>query len=197
MSSNETPPRLPEEEASTFLRNTAIAGTVIAPAAMLLPPRKIDIRFFVLAGAFSLSTNYLAHSYTGESLYSRFQRRMVGMLPGTGLPPEAERTQRLLREHRQREAAMRQQQRQAEAVEVEAAATGGLAKKVEDVWMGGEGQDWQKKRAEEHQKQFDEGKGMGSIIMDQISDVWSGNWRAGSKKEGDGSSEDAAKGEKR
>lgn len=193
MSTTESSPRPPEDEYSAFFRNTAIAGAVIAPAAMLLPPRKIDIRFFVLAGAFSMSTNYLAYSYTGQSLYNRFQTRMVSMLPGTGLPPEAEKTQRLLREHRQREAAMKQQQKEAEAA--------GLAKKVEDVWMGGEDKDWQKKRAEEHQKQFDEGKGMGGIIMDQISDVWSGTWRAAPKKEaGDdktASTQDAAKAERR
>lgn len=193
MSADESFPRPPEDEANKFLRNTAIAGTIIAPAAMLLPPRKIDIRFFVLAGAFSMSTNYLAYSYTGTSLYTRFQQRMVSMIPGTGLPPEAEKTQRLLREHRQREAAMKQQQKESEA--------SGLAKKVEDVWLGGEDKDWQRKRAEEHQKQFDEGKGMGGIIMDQIADVWSGNWRAGSKKEDGaektGSSEDASKAEKR
>lgn len=190
MASDTTPSGLPEAEANVFLRNTAIAGTIIAPAAMLLPPRKIDIRFFVLAGAFSLSTNYLAYSYTGESLYTRFQRRMIGMMPGTGLPPEAEKTQRLLREHRQREAAMRQQQSQAEAES--------LAKKVEGVWMGGEDKDWQRKRAEEHQKQFDEGKGMGGIIMDQISDVWNGNWGSGAKKEGtDKTADEATKAEKR
>ena len=74
------------------------------------------------------------------------------------------------------------QQHQASAAAAAAGETG-LAKKVEDVWMGGEDKDWQKKRAEEHQKQFDEGKGMGSIIMEQISDVWSGNWRPSSKKD--------------
>lgn len=176
MAANESAPQPPEDETNIFLRNTAIAGTVITPIAMLLPPRKVDVRFFVLAGAFSLSSNYLAYSYTGQSFYTRFQHRMLSMIPDT-LPPAAERTQQLLREHKQREAAIKAQPQ----AEDKDAAQARLAKKVEDVWLGGEDKDWQKKRAEEHQKQFDEGKGMGSIIIEQIADVWSGNWKPSSK----------------
>lgn len=162
------------EEVNVFLKNTAIAGTIITPLAMLLPPRKIDLRFMVLAGAFSMSTNYLAYSYTGQSIYSRFTTRAASLFD-MGLPAEAQKTQALLREHRQREAALKQQQ-------LEEKGNQGIKKKVEDVWMGGEGKDWEKKRAEEHQRKFDEGAGLGEIIMDQISEVWSGKWKSSTKK---------------
>ncbi|KFH47380.1 hypothetical protein ACRE_017140 [Hapsidospora chrysogenum ATCC 11550] len=186
----------PDDQAERFLKNSAIAGAVICPLAMLLPPRKIDVRFFVLASTFSLSTSHLAKVYTGESLYARFQRRANGLVDSaTGLPPEAQRTQQLLREHRAAQAA--QKQRQADEEE-EGRRKAGLAKVVDDVWMGGEDKDWQKKRLEEHQRSFAEGKGMTGIIMDQIADVWSGNWRPDAKKKADGeTTADEAKPEKK
>lgn len=152
-----------------FLKNSAIAGAIICPLAMLLPPRKMDLRFFVLAGGFSMSTSHLAYVYTGESIYGRFQRRVSGLAQATqGLPPEAQRTQQILREHREQQE--RQQRKQ------------GLAKVVDEVWMGGEDEDWQKRRVEEHQRSFEQGKGMFDIIIQQVADVWTGNWKPDAKK---------------
>ncbi|KAF4981524.1 hypothetical protein FDECE_17682 [Fusarium decemcellulare] len=181
-------PPLPPRNA--FIHNSAIAGAVIAPLAMLLPPRKMDLRFFVLMGAFSLATNQLAYEYTGSSIYSRFGNR-VGNAFGTELPEGAKRTQQLLREHREREAAAKRQQEKTEEKQ-------GVAKALNDVWMGGEDKDWREKRAEEHRQKFEEGKGIGDIIMDQISDVWSGNWGKGAKKQDEtNSSSDASPTEKK
>ncbi|EQK98894.1 rhomboid family membrane protein [Ophiocordyceps sinensis CO18] len=164
------PPRIP------FIHNAAVAGAIIAPLAMLLPPRKMDIRFFVLAGAFSLATNQLAYEYTGQSIYSRFGSR-VGSVFDTGLPEGARRTQQLLKEQREREAAEKRSQAEAEAEKKR-----GL---IKDIWMGSEGEDWSRKRAEEHQKSFQEGKGMSDIIMEQIMDVWSGRNRGPEKNRND------------
>ncbi|KAG6114292.1 hypothetical protein E4U31_005865 [Claviceps sp. LM219 group G6] len=144
---------------SHVLRNLAFAGTVIAPLAMLLPPRKFDFRFLILAGTFSLSTNHLAQEYTGHSLYSRFGNRVGSAFDNT-LPEGAQRTRQLLKEQREREHA-------------EKTKTAGLLK---DIWMGGESDDWQEKRDAEHQKSLEEGKGFSGIIMDQIAEVWSGNY---------------------
>ncbi|KAM5342574.1 hypothetical protein ACJ41O_013540 [Fusarium nematophilum] len=182
-------PPLPPRNA--FIHNSAIAGAIIAPLAMLLPPRKMDLRFFVLAGAFSIATNQLAYEYTGSSIYSRFGNRMSDVF-GTELPEGAKRTQQLLREHREREAAARRKQEEAQDKQ-------GVAKALNDVWMGGEEKDWREKRAEEHRQKFEEGKGIGDIIMDQIADVWSGNWGKGAKKQGDdaSSSDDASQTEKK
>ncbi|KAG6051608.1 hypothetical protein E4U17_006126 [Claviceps sp. LM77 group G4] len=144
---------------SHVLRNLAFAGAVIAPLAMLLPPRKFDFRFFILAGTFSLSTNQLAQEYTGRSLYARFGNRVASVFDNT-LPEGAQRTRQLLKEQREREHA-------------EKTKTAGLLK---DIWMGGETDDWQEKRDAEHQKSLEEGKGLSGIIMDQIAEVWSGNY---------------------
>lgn len=166
---DELPPRNP------LIHNAAIAGAVLTPVAMLLPPRKMDIRFFILAGAFSLSTNQLAYAYTGQSIYGRVGNRFSGVF-GTELPEGAKRTQQLLREHREREAALEQQREQQKQN-----GDGKGVGLVKDIWMGGEGEDWKQKRAEEHRKAFEEGKGMSDIIFEQISDVWRGNWRKSKK----------------
>ncbi|KAF4338208.1 rhomboid family membrane [Fusarium beomiforme] len=170
------PPLPPRNE---FIHKSAIAGAVIAPLAMLLPPRKIDLRFFVLAGAFSLATNQLAYEYTGSSIYSRFGNR-VGSIFGTELPEGAQRTQRLLREHREREAALKARLGQQNEEEKT-----GVAKALNDVWMGGEEKNWREQRAREHQQKIEEGKGIGDIIMDQVADVWSGNWGKGARDKDD------------
>ncbi|KZZ97552.1 hypothetical protein AAL_03516 [Moelleriella libera RCEF 2490] len=152
---------------SPIIRNIALAGAIVTPLAMLLPPRKVDVRFFVLAGTFSLATNQLAYEYTGQSIYSRFGNR-VGSVFDSGLPEGAKRTQQLLKEQREREAAQRQRH-----AEGDKNKTAGL---VKDIWMGGESEDWQEKRAEEHRKSIQEGQGLSGIIMSQIADVWSGNY---------------------
>ncbi|KAK1247880.1 hypothetical protein MKX07_000768 [Trichoderma sp. CBMAI-0711] len=172
----EKPPLPPRNE---FIHKSALAGAIISPLAMLLPPRKADIRLLVLMGTFSLCTNQLAYEYTGQSIYARFGSR-VGSIFDTGLPEGAKRTQQLLKEQREREAAQRQSQSQSKSV-------------LKDVWMGGEGEDWKEKRASEHKKAFEEGKGMSDIILEQVAEVFSGNWRG--KK--DDSSADTSQGEKK
>ncbi|KAG5925592.1 hypothetical protein E4U42_004141 [Claviceps africana] len=152
---------------SAIMHNMAVAGAIITPLAMLLPPRKMDVRFFVLAGTFSLATNHLAHEYTGQSIYSRFGNR-VGSVFDSSLPEGAKRTQQLLKEQKEREAAEKQR-----LLAGDKNKTAGL---VKDIWMGGETEDWQEKRAEEHRQSIEEGKGLSGIIFEQIADVWNGNY---------------------
>lgn len=178
----ELPPRNP------VIHNAAIAGAVLTPLVMLLPPRKMDLRFFVLAGAFSISTNQLAYAYTGQSLYGRFGSR-VGSVFDTSLPEGAQRTQQLIREQRAKEAALRQKSQQQQ--DEQTGDNKSASKVLKDVWMGGEGEDWKQKRAEEHQKSFQEGKGMSDIIFEQIADVWRGNWGSSGSKDGEDTSSDA------
>ncbi|KAL7797587.1 hypothetical protein V8C37DRAFT_370016 [Trichoderma ceciliae] len=163
----EKPPLPPRNE---FIHNSALAGAIITPLVMLLPPRKADIRLLVLVGTFSLCTNQLAYEYTGQSIYGRVGSR-VGSIFDTGLPEGAKRTQKLLKEQKEREAAQRQKLEESK---------GGALK---DIWMGGEEENWREKRAEEHKKSFQEGKGMSDLIFEQIADVLSGNWGGKTKKD--------------
>jgi hypothetical protein len=175
----ELPPRNP------VIHNAALVGAVLTPLVMLLPPRKMDLRFFVLAGAFSLSTNQLAYEYTGQSIYGRFGNR-VNSIFDTKLPEGAQRTQQLLKEQREKLEAEKQQSQQGHQQQDQSDSEKKTASDVlKDVWMGGEGDDWKQKRAEEHQKSFQEGKGMSDIIFEQVADVWRGNWGSSSNKTGD------------
>lgn len=166
MATTTAQPDPPQRPRNPLIDNVAIAFAVGTPLVMLLPPRKMDLRFFVLAATFSLSTNHLCESYTGRSIYSRFSDRMSSTFESK-LPESALRTQQLLKEHKEREAAAKGLPPPAEKKNTNL---------LTDLWMGGEGEDWKKKRAEEHQKSFEEGKGMSDIIMEQIGDVFSGNW---------------------
>lgn len=159
-----------------FIHNAALAGAIVTPLVMLLPPRKADVRLLVLVGAFSVCSNQLIYEYTGQSVYGRMGNRL-GSVFDTGLPDGAKRTQQLLKEHKEREAAQRQRQLEEKKP--------GL---IQDIWMGGEEENWKKKRDEEHRKSFQEGKGMSDIIFEQIADVWSGNWRTSSKNKTDNES---------
>lgn len=174
---NPLPPR------NEFIHKAALAGAIITPLAMLLPPRKADIRLFVLVGTFSLCTNQLAYEYTGQSVYGRLGSR-VGSIFDTGLPEGAKRTQQLLKEQKEREAAHKQKQEEAKN------------SVLKDIWMGGESEGWKERRAEEHNKSFQEGKGMSDIIFEQVADVFSGNWREKGKTD-ESSSSDDSQGEKK
>lgn len=174
------PPQRPPSQ-NPLIDNVAMVFAVGAPLIMLMPPRRMDMRFLALAATFSLSTNHLAKSYTGQSLYDRFSTRVGSVFDDT-MPEGARRTQQLLKEHREREAAKKgipsagQDQQQGSNI-------------IKNIWMGGESDDWKEKRAEEHQKSFEEGKGMSDIIMEQIADVFSGNWGSNAKKEGEAAKE--------
>ncbi|KAJ3476803.1 hypothetical protein NLG97_g9014 [Lecanicillium saksenae] len=174
------PPQRPPQN-NPLIDNVAMIFAVGTPLIMLMPPRKMDLRFFALAATFSLSTNHLCKSYTGESIYSRFNNRVSSAFDDS-LPEGARRTQQLLKEHKEREAAKKGLPPPGQD------KNGNILK---DIWMGGEKDDWKERRAEEHQKSFEEGKGMSDIIMEQVADVFSGNW--GSTKKGQEAESDKGK----
>jgi hypothetical protein len=172
------PPRIP------LVHNAALAGTILIPMVMLLPPRKMDVRFFILAGSFSLATNQLCYEYTGQSIYGRFYGKM-GSVFTPSLPEKALETQRLIREQREREAAARAAREKASGANGAAAESrqdtrsGGdvdvsqaIGDKVKHVWMGDEKEGWQERRMEEHRRALEDGKGLSGIMMDQISEAW-------------------------
>ena len=177
MAAPEKPPtEHPLPERIPLIHNAALAGTILVPMVMLLPPRRMDLRFFVLAGTFSIASNQLAYEYTGQSLYARFNSRLTGAFT-VDLPEGAQRTQRLLREHREREAAAAAAKAAAGNSQAGARSDDdnkGLRGTVRSVWMGSESEGWKEKRLEEHRQALEEGKGLGGIIMDQIAEVFGG-----------------------
>jgi hypothetical protein len=43
---------------------------------------------------------------------------------------------------------------------------------LEKVWMGDEDEDWKEKRLRREREVLENGEGYGTLIMDQISEVW-------------------------
>ncbi|OLN84444.1 hypothetical protein CCHL11_08225 [Colletotrichum chlorophyti] len=178
MSSSTQPgaPEAPLPQTPPLVHNTAIAATVICPLIMLLPPRKMDWRFFMLTTGLSASTNQLIYDWTGQSIYQRVQSRFARMFP-TALPEQAQRTKQLLREERMRREGLTEEQMRALEYKKRNIA--------QRLWYGSEPEDWDAKRGAEHAKALAEGKGLGDLIVEQVSEVWGG--KSGEKKEeGDG-----------
>lgn len=170
------------EQAPTppLLHNAAIAGVIICPIIMLLPPRRLDWRFGILSAGFSMSASQLAYDYTGRSIHQRIGDRMSKTF-SSEMPEAARETQRRLREERMRKLGVSEE----EMRRLEAQKRG----KLEKLWYGTEAtEDWQKKRWEEHQQALEEGKGLSGIIMDQVKEVL-----PGSKEKEDEKGEDEKK----
>ncbi|KAK1659444.1 hypothetical protein BDP55DRAFT_679528 [Colletotrichum godetiae] len=170
MSSTSQPagqPALPSTPTPTpqIITNAAWAGVVLCPLIMLMPPRRLDWRTFMLWTGFSASGNQLIYDYSGQSLMQRVQSRMARMFP-TALPEQAQRTKQLLREERMRRDGLTEEQMR--AIEFKKR---NLAQRL---WYGSEPEDWEAKRAAEHAKALAEGKGLGDLIAEQVSEVWSG-----------------------
>jgi hypothetical protein len=150
-----------------FLHTASLAGLFIAPVLIALPPRKLDLYTFSLAGAFVVSANYQTKERTGCGLLSHVPTPF-------GLPPRA-------REIKASQTQAREQQRrliEETGAPVEKKKGSALEEKAKEIWMGGETEGWKERRLQEEQKKLAEGEGYGSMIMDQIWEVW--NW--GEKK---------------
>lgn len=153
-----------------WLHNSAIAVAILGPIAMLMPPRRADLRSVVLSGGTFWATNQLAFDYTGQSIRQRFQSRMAVITDG-GLPEQARRNQELIRQERlRREAALPEEQRKAKEMERRRKEQGVLDR----LWMGGESENWKEERAKKEKEALDDGRGYQGLIMDQIWEVWTG-----------------------
>ncbi|EXJ84817.1 hypothetical protein A1O3_05490 [Capronia epimyces CBS 606.96] len=145
-----------------FLYAASLTTCVLAPVIISLPPRKLDLYTFSLASAFIVSANYQLKERTGRGFIARIPNP-------TGMPQRAEE--------------LRRKQQEARALEesaVLAAQKKGslLEEKAKELWMGGETDGWKERRLREEQEKLENGEGYGSMIMDQIWEVW--NW--GEKK---------------
>ncbi|KKF94949.1 hypothetical protein CFIMG_007721RA00001 [Ceratocystis fimbriata CBS 114723] len=160
-----------QTDTPAWLHTSAIVLAAASGLAILLPPRRFDLRLLVLSSTFSLSTSQLAYDYTGKSIMERFGSRMeaMGALGTPELSDRSKEVKRLLREEKMRN--MTDAQRAEEARKQREKDRSILQK----LWLGDEGEDWKEKRMVEDRKALEEGKGISGIIMDQISDVFHGN----------------------
>jgi hypothetical protein len=142
----------------SFLHKASLTSLFIAPVLIAIPPRKLDLYTFSLGTAFVLSASYQTRQRRGEGLlatYSPF-----------GKPKRADGLEADQRFQQQLPDRLLEEQR--------AQQLGGsmLQEKVKESWAKEEAEDWKAKRLREEQEKLDQGEGYGSMIMDQIWEVW-------------------------
>lgn len=183
-----------------FLHNASLVMLVAAPVLILLPPRKLDMYTFGLGGAFLLSGNHLLKERSGRGLLDRVPSRGIGI---DDVPTaKAREVQEALKRHREAAAAAAAAgvggggertmaprlldddgSRTAETAAADRRNKPrglGIEEKAKEIWMGGEAEGWKERRLREEQERIAKGEGYGSMIMDQIWEVW--NW-GGQKKD--------------
>ncbi|TAQ88765.1 hypothetical protein B7494_g2931 [Chlorociboria aeruginascens] len=87
-------------DTALLLRNLSIAGTIVCPIILLLPPRRLDLYTFSVTGCFLVSSNHVVAVYSGSSIMQRFAARMQS-LGGSALPEKAKVVQERLRRERE------------------------------------------------------------------------------------------------
>lgn len=164
-----------------FLNTVSLGTLFVAPILIALPPRKLDFYTFSLGGAW-MAAAY--HKDLGSGTLRGFQQ--------IGMP----RSARELKEREKQISEAREQRRLLEEPgAVPAAAeknkkTGSLLEeKAKEIWMGSETEGWKERRLREERERLAKGEGYGSMIMDQIWEVW--NW---GDKSGKGNGEQAGEG---
>ncbi|OCK91901.1 uncharacterized protein K441DRAFT_453693, partial [Cenococcum geophilum 1.58] len=173
-----------QERCQTVTRNLSIACLVACPVIAALPPRKLDLYTFALGGVWVVSANHVTRSYTGHGIW----QHVVPLGDNSSLPTErAREVQRVLRERQEREKGREGERRGAREIREEALRELGRGEKarerglLERAWMGDEKEGWKERRLQEEREALEEGRGYGSLIMEQIWEVW--NW--GKKREGE------------
>lgn len=143
-----------------FLQTSTLAACFLAPVLIALPPRKLDLYTFSLTGAFIASANYQVKDRTGSGIMGHVSRRFVGRNSVQQLPDVIHRVDeqsRFLEEA---------------ATSVENKKGSVLGERVREAWLGDKTKDWRQQRLKEEQEKLDQGEGYGSMIVDQIWQVW-------------------------
>ncbi|PNS19277.1 hypothetical protein CAC42_2454 [Sphaceloma murrayae] len=188
------PPSDPAPQPADYHRaihNLALSLAIVCPAIIALPPRRFDLMTAVLGGTTLVSLDQLHRDSFGYSVPARLGMRRAGPAAAAAIGdaqdgkagavrwgPGAELPTERAREVHERFRRVREEGMSVVEREERAKAERGLAQKV---WYGEEGEGWRERREREDREKFEEGKGVGDIIMDQIWEVW--NW--GQPKDGE------------
>jgi hypothetical protein len=150
-------------------RYVAYAFLIGGPIIIALPPRKLDLHTAALSAAFLFSANHITHERTGHGITHHMAHLLTPPSTPKVLPTaKAEEVQRQLKERKMRELASKGIP---QGKEEEHGEKGGLGKVAKAIWMGGETEDWRRKRAEEEKRALEEGIGYGGLIMRHIREA--------------------------
>ena len=152
------------ESYASFVHNAALGGLIVAPILIAIPPRKLDLYTFFLTGAFVASANQITKERTGAGLLSQFTM--------TKLPPRAQEFQERMKAEKEQRRLLEEPVPAEVIRRGNPAGLGKLEEKAREIWMGGETEGWKERRLKEEQEKIAQGEGYGSMIVDQIWDVW-------------------------
>ncbi|KEF54219.1 uncharacterized protein A1O9_10015 [Exophiala aquamarina CBS 119918] len=158
--------------------NTVTLGTLfVAPILIAMPPRKLDFYTFSLGSAWFAAASY--RNLPARTLH-RFQD--VGGMP---------RAARDLQERERLRGDARESRRLLEEPGAVPEKTTSkktralLEDKAKEIWMGGETEGWKERRLREERERLAKGETYGSMIMDQIWEVWNWGGKSGNDADGD------------
>lgn len=152
---------------STFVHTTTLAACIVAPVLIALPPRKLDLYTFSLAGAFVASANHQVKERTGLGFVGHASRPFVAGGPtwtrgGAAPAPLDQREMGVMSAGSEtagfveKQLQLQQQQQRGMTIMADQKAR----------------EDWKTQRLKEEQEKLDQGEGYGSMIVDQIWEVW-------------------------
>ncbi|OAL40345.1 hypothetical protein AYO20_00081 [Fonsecaea nubica] len=150
------------DDYQSFLHTSTLVACFLAPALIALPPRKLDLYTFSLAGAFLGATNYQLRERTGLGYMGHASKRFdIGRTPFRDLetPASAHGEQLRRREHMVPEITGDN-------------GTSALQIKAREAWANRQNEDWKERRLKEEQEKLEQGEGYGNMIVDQIWEVW-------------------------
>jgi len=139
--------------------NAHIVLAGASAAALLLPPRRLDLRAAALSGTLFFMTSELTRDYTGRSLNERLSERFVSRRP----------------QHQ------RQQQQPPPADSSEPGKEGSLGQRL---WRGSEPDDWMEKRLRKEREALEDGRGYWGLITEQVWEVWNQGKSNGGEAQG-------------
>ncbi|RDL39760.1 uncharacterized protein BP5553_04100 [Venustampulla echinocandica] len=199
-SSQESSPNLisrNDASRAQVIHAVSVVSVIICPLILALPPRKLDIYTLALLTGTFTGGNQLAQTYTGRSIVARIQEASMGKqtLPqlayDTAIAKEKGTLGQKAFERRvdsrdglagrmNTEAPTTNTRILEELRRKKEAEEGANSRAVlENSDPRAEKPDWKKERDKREQDAFEEGKGYGDLIMDQIWEVWSWGKQAG------------------
>ncbi len=149
-----------------FLHTSTLVGCVLIPVLIALPPRKLDLYTFSLTGALFASANHQTKERTGLGILGHVSKPFLqrdrprgSPVPGSDGMTAAREQTRLLDDA-------------PTPLPAERRTGTTLEEQAREAWTRGEKEGWRQQRLREEQEKLDQGEGYGSMIVDQIWEVW-------------------------
>lgn len=161
-----------------FVNGVTLGTLILAPIMIVLPPRRLNFFTFVWGVSFAAAA---VHRDIPAKMYRPIQN--LSMPRGARELQERrelERQNALVLERRRlleerQPGAVAFALSEAERNKQQKGPGALLEEKAKEIWMGGETEGWKERRLREEQEKLAQGETYGSMIADQIWEVW--NWR--------------------